>query len=403
VWFQNPVKLMADIKISCPHCKRHITCDELWGGHELQCPICQGTLTVPTRAAAPPPAPAHSSLVPRPPTGASPRLAIGQGGAQKPAVQDRGIPIRNLAPPKKKESNLVVRLAITAAVVVALGAGGYFGFIWLKGVQEKANEKSHADEARNSGESQVGHIANLNAVLDATEPGHYPGETRSRSVGPKARSTGVGEEISVGGDSGASPTSAAAAMEKALPVVPPVYTLELESAKIPEGRVNGVIAGTNFVAESSRIDPTPTAQVLRFTQGQPASPEREMLVYLHLKPGEKLGGQVVNVTSDMHGAGVPSVAKRWKTNPRYAPSSKFFSSGYAMKLELGALTNGVVPGKIYLALPDTEQSVIAGIFMATTTTPDPAMMQVAPTPAAVPTAGNAATAEAMRKRYGIGK
>jgi hypothetical protein len=400
---------MADIKICCPHCNQHITCDELWGGHELQCPSCQGTLTVPARAAAPTPTPVAmapktlvpKALVPPPPPSATPRLSVGQGGAQKPAVQDRAIPIRNLAPPKKKESNLVVRIATTAAVVIALGAGGYFGFIWLKGMQDKANEKSHADEARNSGESQVGHIANLNSVLDATEPGHYPGETRSRSVGPKARSTGVGEEIAVGGDSGASATSAAAAMEKQLPIIPPVYSLELDS-KIPEGRVNGMLAGTNFLAESSRIDPSPTAQVLRFIQGQPASPDREMLVYLHLKPGEKLGGQMVNVTSDMHGAGVPSVAKRWKTNPRYAPSSKFFSSGYAMKLELGTVTNGVVPGKIYLALPDPEQSVIAGMFMAAATTPDATMMQMA-TPTAVPTAGNAAATDAMRKRYGMGK
>lgn len=398
---------MADIKISCPHCKQHITCDELWGGHELQCPSCQGSLMVPAPAAAPPPQPAVTaprSLVPPPPPSHGPRLAVGQGGAQKPAEQNRAIPIRNLAPPKKKETNLVARIAVTAAVLVALGAGGYFGFIWLKGVQDKANAKSHADEARNSGESQVGHIANLNDMLDATEPGHYPGETRSRSVGPKARSTGVGEEIAVpASDGGAGAGSAAAAMEKQLPVIPAVYTLELGSAKIPEGRVNGMVAGTNFVADSTRVDPSATAQVLRFIQGQPASPEREVLVYLHLKAGEKLGGQVVNITSDMHGAGVPSVAKRWKTNPRYAPSSKFFSSGYAMKLELGTLTNGIVSGKIYLALPDTEQSVIAGMFMATVPTVDMTMMQVAPTPNAVPTAGNAAAAEALRKRYGMGK
>jgi hypothetical protein len=75
-----------------------------------------------------------------------------------------------------------------------------------------------------------------------------------------------------------------------------------------------------------------------------------------------------------------------------------------MKLELGAFTNGVVPGKIYLALPDPEQSVIAGMFMAATTTPDPTMMQMAaPMSTAVPTAGNAAATEAMRKRYGMGK
>ena len=72
----------------------------------------------------------------------------------------------------------------------------------------------------------------------------------------------------------------------------------------------------------------------------------------------------------MRDRSVPQVVKRWKTNPRYAPQSKAFSSGYAMKLELGEITNGVLPGKIFVALPDTEQSVVAGVFNATTTLAD---------------------------------
>jgi len=56
----------------------------------------------------------------------------------------------------------------------------------------------------------------------------------------------------------------------------------------------------------------------------------------------------------------PQVAKRWKTNPRYQPNLKSFASGYVMKLEFGELTNNIVPGKIYLALPDTEQNSCRG-------------------------------------------
>jgi len=42
---------------------------------------------------------------------------------------------------------------------------------------------------------------------------------------------------------------------------------------------------------------------------------------------------------------MPSVAKRWKSNPKYAPEIKSFSFGYAMKLELGQMTeNGEIPG-----------------------------------------------------------
>jgi len=39
-----------------------------------------------------------------------------------------------------------------------------------------------------------------------------------------------------------------------------------------------------------------------------------------------------------------------------------------MRLELGQMADGVLPGKIFLALPDADQSVVAGNFKATLTT-----------------------------------
>src|SRR5205807_10521247 len=93
---------------------------------------------------------------------------------------------------------------------------------------------------------------------------------------------------------GAQPETAAAA--QALPLKPAIYTLELASARIPEGRVNGMISGTNFVPESVRMDATATAQVFRLTQGSLTSPEREILVYLHLKSGETVYGKSWNVS-----------------------------------------------------------------------------------------------------------
>lgn len=397
---------MADIKFSCPHCNQHITCDELWGGHQLQCPSCQGQLTVPAPAAAPPPPPpsaavppAHlgSSVVFKPPPG-TPKLALGQAQSQ-PGAGPRSIPIRNLAPPAPKKGNRILKLAGTVVVVLAVGAGCYFGFIWVRQMQNKSNAQNRSDEARNSGESQVGHIANLNSVLDATEPGHSLGELSERkSSGPRQRPTGVGTEIAVG-EAGAAPASAAAG--DGSPVTPPAYTLDVAAARIPDGRVNGMISGSNFVAEAARIDPVGSAQVLRLLQGTPASPDREVLVYLHLKPGERLGGQSLSIASDMKGSGVPQVSKRWKMTPRSAPSLKAFNTGYAMKLELGPVTNSLVPGKIFLALPDPEQTVVAGNFSANLIIPEPTVQA---TPTATPTApgGVDAASRAMyEKRYGI--
>ena len=80
-------------------------------------------------------------------------------------------------------------------------------------------------------------------------------------------------------------------------------------------------------------------------QGPLASPDREIMIYLHLKPGETLGGQTLSIAQDMKGSSVPQVAKRWKTDPRYAPKQQNYMSGYAMKLSLGAMTNNLVPGK----------------------------------------------------------
>src|SRR5579859_5914969 len=104
----------------------------------------------------------------------------------------------------------------------------------------------------------------------------------------------------------------------------------------------------------------------------------------------------------MSGVGVPQVTKLWKNNPRFAPAYKSFTSGYAMKLELGQAADGVVPGKIFLALPDPEQSVVAGNFNASiiTNVPVDVSVQAAPVMAA-PTPASTAADAAWQARYGV--
>ncbi len=370
---------MADLRITCPHCRQDIECDELWVGHELQCPICQASFTV--QAPATPKGPAGNSLVPKPPPGGAPRLSVGQ--AQVPAQTGRNIPIRNLTgPPPKKKSPLISILA-GVLVVAALGVGGYFGFGWIKEKQDKAKAKSAA-ELRNSDGGEAGHIANLNKVLDATEPGGAGlASLGSGNEQPRARAPRMP-------DSGAAPSG---------PITPPKYTLDVAQATIPQGPVNGMISGTNFVAESARLDFVGTAPVLRFLQGEPTSPDREMFIYLRLKAGERLGGQSVTISNDMKGAGLLQVAKRWKANPMYPPTMKTFNFGYALKLELGQATNETIPGKIFLALPDTEQSVIGGVFTAAIHKPDPSLQPAAySTPVTTPTTPTT-TPAGMDPRY----
>ena len=73
-----------------------------------------------------------------------------------------------------------------------------------------------------------------------------------------------------------------------------------------------------------------------------------------------------------------------------------------MRLELGQLADGVLPGKIFLSLPDADQSVVAGNFKATLTTNvvvDAAAQaaQVQPVPMATPSGASDA---AWQARYG---
>jgi hypothetical protein len=221
------------------------------------------------------------------------------------------------------------------------------------------NQKS-SEAAKNSDGGEVGHIADLYSVLDATDPNkfsRYGDKGRPRPADPTAG--GVTKVARAMGATNAAP-------EKALPLIPAVWTLDLAAAKIPEGRANGTISGTNFVVESARVDKIGQAYVLSLRQGTGANVDRELLIYLHLNPGETLAGHTWDVSTDMKGAKVPQVVKRWRTNPKFAPMQKSFTTGYAMKLELGPLTDETIPGKIFVALPDAEQTVVAGLFTVDT-------------------------------------
>ena len=102
----------------------------------------------------------------------------------------------------------------------------------------------------------------------------------------------------------------------------------------------------------------------------------------------------------MQGGVVAQLVKRWKPDPKYAPQSKSFPTGYALKLELGQMSEGLIPGKIFLALPDPEQTVVAGVFRAATSVVE-GSTETAPTPAAAPDPAAAAQKAAFEKRYGV--
>jgi hypothetical protein len=346
---------MAELKFNCSKCGQLIACDELWIGHQINCPSCQTELSVPNQQDAPTPA---NPLVP--PVPGNTKLSIGQarhqastpppqaGAGATGATSFRGA--RTGASKKKKKGDSPgMKYAIAGLCVVAIGAVGYF--VGYPQFQKWQDKKKADEEAKNAAAAQASAATN------------------------------------------APPQPA---------MVPAVFTLDVTNAAIPEGKVNGMISGTNFVPDSVALSQIGTAHVLRFVQGQPTAPDRELLIYLYLKPGETLAGHHWTVSQEQK-TGAPQVGKRWKADPNQPPKLQTYTHGYAMKLELGQMNGSTLPGKIFLALNDGQQTVAAGKFDATVSAPSPAPAPVMATPPPNPTGKFPANAARTptEQRYGV--
>ena len=93
-----------------------------------------------------------------------------------------------------------------------------------------------------------------------------------------------------------------------------------------------------------------------------------MTIYLFANRGEDLAGKTITVEPAR--AESPKVMLRWK-DAQAKPATENLRGGYALRLEFGAVSGKSLPGKIYLASPDAEQSFLAGTFAAEIRTPAP--------------------------------
>lgn len=291
---------MSDFKFSCPNCSQSIVCDTSNAGMQIPCPSCQTLLTVPQ----PPPA------APAPPTGPI-RLSINktahQPHAAPPASHAPKTPAPPAAPatrfaataPKKKSP--WIPIAIGCGVVALLAVGWFaFGAPYLKAQEEKKRQAE--EEARRQAEMQA------KAAAEAAKPK------------PKA-----------------------------------VWKLDLADTKFPEHPASGKQHGTDFTVETALF------QGGNLTLRQTAGSPRQFVIGLPLKPGEPLVGKTFEVTPT-NKLNLPRVMLNWKEDSGKPPGMESFAKGYAMKLEFGNVTDGKLSGKIYLCVPDPEQSFVAGTF-----------------------------------------
>ena len=351
---------MAEIILDCPACKKPVQADDAWAGQEIACPICNATMLVPQAAA--PGAPAQSSkssmgkqLV-QVPTGT--KLSLGSAQVAR-AADGRGMTQTSFQPQKVKQKIPILRYAIIGVVIVALAASAWIAWPYLRP-----------------------YVPFLKKAEEASAPA--PGAAAKLAAGATATET------------------APPPPPKEVPMTAPAYTLDVAQATISEGKVNGSVAGTNFVPDMVRLDQFVGGYVLTLRQGPGQTPDRGLRVYLQLKPTDSPTGHTWTVSQEMKGTGVSQLVKVWKPNPKFAAKEKSFTTGFALKLEFGQLTaSNTIPGKIFAALPDPEQTVIAGVFNATTslaggqetTAPQPLIQN--------PKAGT--QSPEFQKRYGTGR
>ena len=210
--------------------------------------------------------------------------------------------------------------------------------------------------------------------------------------GPRPTTAAATSAGSAPGQSAAAPAETAAATPAAPPPppAPVVWTTNLANAVIPTNAAHGKITTNEFKHDSARVE----NGILFLRQGKDSSPDMELGVFFGLKAGESLSGKTFAIAPETRVA--PRVWKRWKVEGKLALQQKVYSKGYTMKLQFGDVTEDKVTGKIYLSLPDEDQSVVAGSFVASVGA------AIAAQPAAQPTTPAAPQmSEEMRKRYGV--
>jgi hypothetical protein len=332
---------MSDFKFSCPKCGQSILCDTSNAGMQIPCPACQNSLTVPPPPPAVPAAGGKLSInktahahPPPPPAGAAP-------DAPKPAWGAKAAP-----PPPKKTSVL----AIVALVCSLLGGiGAIPGII----CGHLARARIARDRSlKGAGLALAGLIISyLSLVLIIGWFGFgapYLKKLADQKAAQEAEAARQAEEQA----------KAARAAEIAAAKRRAGWNLDLSAADFPDRPASGKIHAVNFTVEAVLL--SGSSVVFEQTNGS----SRVLQLSSLLKPGESYTNRSFNIaTNDTNR--VPKITLAWKDPGAPKAGNQIFTNGYAMKLEFGSVADGVLPGRIYLSLPDPEQSYVGGNFAIT--------------------------------------
>lgn len=144
------------------------------------------------------------------------------------------------------------------------------------------------------------------------------------------------------------------------------------NVSIPDKPVFGVLNGKKFSLDRATLQ----GGTLGLRQGEEWPPDLALNVLLFARRPENLAEKTIYIWPDRPPP-VPKLVLRWKepgTN-----RTQDIRSGYAMKVIFGTPTNGIMPGGIYISLPEQDLGVIAGTFEAEIRKPAPPRPKPSPT------------------------
>jgi hypothetical protein len=134
--------------------------------------------------------------------------------------------------------------------------------------------------------------------------------------------------------------------------------MDLSKLDIPQAAAAGRINGRPFKPDRAELK---NQGVLTLRQGQGAFADLEVTLFLFLDKGQAAEGKTWEVKPATE-FGSPHI--HTSVLEGNFPKTSMYMNKYAMKLELGKESDGKVPGRIYLCLPDASQSHLAGTFTA---------------------------------------
>jgi hypothetical protein len=386
---------MSEFKFSCPNCGQHLVGDESWAGQRINCPACQSNVVIPNPdgAGSHGSAPVFTAQTPLP---SLPRT-MSPADWKRPTTQrvcglaTASLVLALLALPLTVAA-VFVRLPLGLLVCVpgvicghlALGkirrnaaltgtvyalAGISAGYVFAASVLLGAWVMYTAPDVEDT------MMAGLS--LPAVTPYPGPPSVAPRSA-PMPRPPFRQPQGQVSPRSSSPPTLAARPPSLPPPTrlpqtpvrpsfrpiptysssqqrVDPKVTTNPQAVLIPGVPASGRLGGQNFSVTRATLQ----GDVLKLAQGTEMVPEFEVTIFLF---GQAGSGKTLFVPSANASFTMPHVHFRWKNAS--GPQMGALSENYVMRLELGTPVGNFVSGRIYLELPQSYQTKLAGTFQA---------------------------------------